>query len=58
MKLHNVSQKLSNAHLVSGEMTPGTEIGFKIEIPLSYNISERQVGQLLKGGVINFVKQK
>jgi aconitate hydratase len=33
-------------------------IGKKIEIPLTYNISERQVGQLLKGGVINYVKQK
>ncbi|MFT6960235.1 MAG: aconitate hydratase, partial [Polaribacter sp.] len=31
MKLHNVSQKLINAHLVSGEMTPGTEIGLKID---------------------------
>jgi aconitate hydratase len=35
-----------------------TVIGKKIEIPLTYNISERQVGQLLKGGVINYVKQK
>jgi aconitate hydratase len=35
-----------------------TVIGKKINIPLTYNISERQVGQLLKGGVINYVKQK
>jgi aconitate hydratase len=35
-----------------------TVIGKKIKIPLTYNISERQVGQLLKGGVINYVKQK
>jgi aconitate hydratase len=35
-----------------------TVIGKKIKIPLTYNISERQVGQLLKGGIINYVKQK
>jgi aconitate hydratase len=33
-------------------------IGKNIEIPLTYNISERQVEHILKGGVINFVKQK
>jgi aconitate hydratase len=33
-------------------------IGKNIEIPLTYNISERQIGHILKGGVINFVKQK
>jgi aconitate hydratase len=41
-----------------GTSITATVIGKKIEIPLCYNISERQVGQLLKGGVINFVKQK
>jgi aconitate hydratase len=41
-----------------GTSITATVIGKKIEIPLTYNISERQVGQLLKGGVINFVKQK
>ena len=34
-----------------------TVIGKNIEIPLTYNISERQVEHILKGGVINFVKQ-
>jgi aconitate hydratase len=29
-----------------------------IEIPLTYTISERQIEIILKGGVINFVKQK
>jgi aconitate hydratase len=33
-------------------------VGKNIEIPLTYNISERQVEHILKGGVINFVKQK
>ena len=33
-------------------------VGKNIEIPLTYNISERQVKHILKGGVINFVKQK
>jgi aconitate hydratase len=33
-------------------------IGKNIEIPLTYNISERQVEHILKGGVINFVKEK
>jgi len=33
-------------------------VGRNIEIPLTYNISERQVEIILKGGVINFVKQK
>jgi len=33
-------------------------VGKDIEIPLTYNISERQVEIILKGGVINFVKQK
>jgi aconitate hydratase len=33
-------------------------VGKNIKIPLTYNISERQVEHILKGGVINFVKQK
>ncbi len=33
-------------------------VGKGIEISLTYNISERQVEIILKGGVINFVKQK
>ena len=33
-------------------------VGKNIEIQLTYNISERQVEIILKGGVINFVKQK
>ena len=33
-------------------------VGKNIEIPLAYNISERQVEHILKGGIINFVKQK
>jgi len=35
-----------------------TVIGKNIEIPLTYNISERQVEHILQGGIINFVKQK
>ena len=35
-----------------------TLVGKDIEIPLTYNISERQVEIILKGGVINYVKQK
>jgi aconitate hydratase len=31
MKTQNVSQKLISAHLISGEMIPGTEIGLKID---------------------------
>ena len=31
MKLQNVSQKLISSHLISGEMTPGSEIGLKID---------------------------
>ena len=33
-------------------------VGKNIKIPLEYNISERQVAHILKGGIINFVKQK
>jgi len=33
-------------------------VGKNIKIPLTYNISERQVAHILKGGIINFVKQK
>ena len=33
-------------------------VGKNIKIPLIYNISERQVAHILKGGIINFVKQK
>jgi aconitate hydratase len=33
-------------------------VGKNIKIPLTYNISERQVEHILQGGVINFVKQK
>ncbi len=32
--------------------------GKNLKIPLTYNISERQVQVLLKGGMINFVKEK
>lgn len=32
-------------------------VGKDIKIPLTYNISERQVEIILKGGVINYVKQ-
>ncbi|MCH7723674.1 MAG: aconitate hydratase [Bacteroidetes bacterium] len=35
-----------------------TLVGKDIGIPLTYNISERQVEIILKGGVINYVKQK
>lgn len=28
---YNVAQKLINSHLVSGDMTPGQEIGLKID---------------------------
>ncbi len=35
-----------------------TVVGKDIGIPLTYNISERQVEIILKGGVINYVKQK
>lgn len=31
----NVAQKLVRSHLVEGEMTPGTEIGFKIDQTLT-----------------------
>ncbi len=31
MKSYNVTQKLINSHLVIGEMTPGSEIGIKID---------------------------
>ncbi len=31
MKIQNVSQKLINSHLISGEMKPGNEIGLKID---------------------------
>ncbi|SHI58141.1 aconitase [Arenibacter nanhaiticus] len=31
MKSYNVTQKLINSHLVVGEMTPGSEIGIKID---------------------------
>jgi aconitate hydratase len=33
-------------------------VGKNIKIPLEYNISERQVAHILKGGIINFLKQK
>ena len=35
-----------------------TVVGKDIRIPFTYNISERQVEIILKGGVINYVKQK
>ena len=31
MKQHNVTQKLIDSHLIIGEMTPGSEIGIKID---------------------------
>jgi aconitate hydratase len=40
------------------EDVTATVIGKNIEIPLTCNISERQVEHILQGGVINFVKQK
>ena len=35
-----------------------TLVGKDIGIPLTYNTSKRQVEIILKGGVINYVKQK
>jgi aconitate hydratase len=32
---HNVAQKLISSHLLSGEMTPGTEIGLRIDQTLT-----------------------
>ncbi len=40
------------------ESITATVIGKNISIPLTYQISDRQVEMLLKGGAINFVKEK
>ena len=53
LRIEGLRTALENRALVTA-----TVVGKNIEIPLTYNISERQVKIILKGGVINFVKQK
>lgn len=53
LRIDGLRTALENRALVTA-----TVVGKNIEIPLTYNISERQVKIILKGGVINFVKQK
>jgi len=52
LRIEGVRKAIKNRDSVTA-----TVIGKKIEIPLVYNISERQVEHILKGGVINFVKK-
>ena len=40
------------------EMVTAVVVGKNIEIPLTYNLSDRQIEIILKGGVINYVKSK
>ena len=53
LRIEGLRTAIKNSDLVTA-----TIVGKNIEIPLTYNISERQVEIILKGGVINFVKQK
>jgi aconitate hydratase len=53
LRIEGLRTAIKNRALVTA-----TVVGKDIKIPLTYNISERQVEIILKGGVINFVKQK
>jgi aconitate hydratase len=53
LHIEGLKKAIKNRTLVTA-----TVIGKNIKIPLTYTISERQVEIILKGGVINFVKQK
>ncbi|PNU19256.1 hypothetical protein C2E25_13350 [Geothermobacter hydrogeniphilus] len=55
MKAENLTRKIIAAHLVAGEMIPGTEIAIRIDHTL-LEVSDRQRQHLLAGGTLNFVK--
>jgi aconitate hydratase len=53
LRIEGLRTAIKNRALVTATVS-----GKNIKIPLTYTISERQVEIILKGGVINFVKQK
>jgi aconitate hydratase len=53
LRIENLRKTIKNRDSVTA-----TLVGKDIEIPLTCNISERQVEIILKGGVINYMKQK
>jgi aconitate hydratase len=53
LRIEGLRTAIKNRALITANV-----VGKNIEIPLTYNISERQVEIILKGGVINFIKQK
>lgn len=67
----NMTQKLINSHLIEGRMEPGEEIaikeGYQIKIvngtkkrtiSTTHAMSSRQVEMVLKGSLINVMKEK
>jgi aconitate hydratase len=53
LKINSLRTAIKNRDLVMA-----TVVGKNIQIPLTCNISNRQIENILKGGVINVVKQK
>jgi len=53
LRIENLRKTIKNRDSVTA-----TLVGKDIEIPLTCNISERQAEIILKGGVINYIKQK
>jgi aconitate hydratase len=53
LRIENLRKTIKNRDPVTA-----TLVGKDIGIPLTFNISERQVEIILKGGVINYIKQK
>jgi len=56
MSKYNVSQKLIKSHLLSGEMTPGTEIGLKIDHVLQQDATGTLIMLELEAIGLNEVK--
>jgi len=53
LRIDGIRKAIGNRESLTGRI-----IGKTIVIPLAYNISERQVEIILKGGAINYFKQK
>ena len=53
LRIENIRETIKNNDSITA-----TVVGKAIEIQLAFNISSRQVEIILKGGIINYIKQR